>query len=342
MTDPSPEAVAVNFSVIREAGKVIDIQTDSPEIGHFLRRVKLTRAYNTWLNYANDLKVFFTIAGVAPASVGRPQCLRFIEHQDREGRSNATINRRLAAVSSLFIELNLLDPVRFPHNPVYPLQRKQHECRSNTSLYRKQPKRLPDVVAEKQLQRLFHHLRTWRDRTLILLMWLSCLRISEVVAIRFTDIECSHRQIRIREGKGGQARTAYMDAFTFEALNRYLDHERQNLSPDEDHIFVALKGPARGKSLSVNSVQKLLAYHVKTRNLSHIHPHLLRHTGITQLIAQGMSEPAVRAFVGHRHPASLQPYVHLNDAYVASEFNKAQSGLEFDKLWSLSSEGGYE
>src|SRR5437870_9850350 len=47
-----------------------------------------------------------------------------------------------------------------------------------------------DIIAEKDLQAFFEVLPTWRDRTLILLMWMSCLRISEVVAIRFEDIEC--------------------------------------------------------------------------------------------------------------------------------------------------------
>jgi site-specific recombinase XerD len=334
-------ASKINFTVIRTAGKVSDIQTNSPEIEHFLNVLRLTRSFNTWLNYAQDLKIFFSVVGVPLEMIGRPECLQFIEHQNREGRSDATVNRRIAAVSSLFHELNLLDPIRFPKNPVYPLQRKQHKRRHRMSLYRKQPVRLPDIVATENLQNLFSLIRTWRDRTLILLMWISCLRISEAVSIRFDDIECSHRLIRIR-GKGGPTRIIYMDTLTFQSLNRYLDDERGDLSPNEDHIFVALKGIARGKPLSVNSVQKLLMYYVKTRGLDRIHPHLLRHTGITQLLEQGMSEPSVRTFVGHRHPASLLPYVHLSDTHVAAEFDQAQRGLELDHLHVFSLKGKNE
>ena len=36
----------------------------------------------------------------------------------------------------------------------------------------------------------------------MLLMWISCLRISEAVAIRFEDIECSRRSIRDCTGEG--------------------------------------------------------------------------------------------------------------------------------------------
>lgn len=95
----------------------------------------------------------------------------------------------------MFDELHLLDSERFPHNPVYPFQRSRHERRRRASLYRKQPERVPDILASEQLQTLFTSVHTWRDRTLILLMWISCLRISEALAIQFDDIECANRSI---------------------------------------------------------------------------------------------------------------------------------------------------
>jgi site-specific recombinase XerD len=330
----------VQFTVIRAHGRIVDVQTDSPEINHFLRVIKLSRAHNTWLNYALDLKVFFAVVQQPLVSVGRPECLTFMEQQDREGRARATVNRRLAALSSLYNELQLLDPVRFPLNPVNPLRYERSNRHRNQSLYRKQPERLPDLLATEQLQTLFAAVRTWRDRTLILLMWVSCLRISEALAIQFADIECSQRSIRIRAGKGGHSRTVYMDALTLEALNRYLDHERRTLVPEEPHIFVALKGRARGQPLSVNSVQKLLTYHARRGHLAAFHAHLLRHTGITQLVQQGMAEPAVRALVGHRHPASLLPYLHLQHEYVADEFARAQHGLASAAYAALLQQGG--
>jgi site-specific recombinase XerD len=330
----------VQFTVSRAHGRIVEVQTDSPEINHFLRVIKLSRAYNTWLNYALDLKAFFAVVQQPLASVGRPECLTFIEQQDRQGLSRATVNRRLAALSSLFNELHLLDPLRFPLNPVNPLRYLRSSRHRSQSLYRKQPQRLPDLVATEQLQTLFGAVRTWRDRTLILLMWVSCLRISEALSIQFDDIECSNRSIHIRHGKGSQPRTVYIDALTLEALSRYLDHERRTLAPDEPHIFVALKGRARGKPLSVNSLQKLLVYHAERGHLHAFHAHLLRHTGITQLVQQGMPEPAVRALVGHRHPASLLPYLHLHDQFVADAFAAAQHGFDLAAYAALLEEGG--
>jgi len=328
----SSSAGGVQFTVIRAHGQIVDVHTDSPEINHFLRVIKLSRAYNTWLNYALDLKAFFAVVQQPLASVGRPECLSFIEQQDRQGRARATVNRRLAALSSLFTELQLLDPLRFPHNPVNPLRHQRSRQRCSQSLYRKQPERLPDIIAEDALHTFFATLPTWRDRTLVLLMWLSCLRISEAVAIEFQHIECSRRSIYLPVCKGDHPRTVYMDELTFAALNRYLDHERRDRFPHQSAVFVGFKGRACGQPLSANAVQKLIAYYAAACQLPHIHAHRFRHTGITQLVQHGMAESAVRALVGHHHPSSLLPYLHLADTYVETEFAQAQTGLELANL----------
>jgi len=331
MTETAP-GDGVQFTFIRAHGHILEIQTDSPEINHFLQMLKLSRAHNTWLSYALDLKAFFAIIRQPLVSIGRPECLTFIEQQDAMGRARTTVNRRLAAVSALFTELHLLDPSRFPQNPVNPLRYERSTRHRTQSLYRKQPERVPDIISDHALRTFFTALPTWRDRTLMLLMWVSCLRISEVVAIRFAHIECSRRSIYLPVCKGNHSRTVYMDQLTFTALNRYLDEERQDRFPDQPAVFVALKGRARGQPLSVNALQKLIAYHAAACKLPDLHAHRLRHTGITQLIQQGMPEPAVRTFVGHHHPGSLEPYLHLADTYVETEFRRAQHTLEMTQL----------
>lgn len=318
----------VRFDIVWEQGKVVNVSTTCPAINHFLELVKLTKAYNTWVNYSHDLKCFFTVIDKPPEAVTRADCLSFMKEQDRVGCADATLNRRLAAVSSLFNELSLLDSVQFPLNPIYPRPFRRNQRESKQSLYRRQAQRVPDILTDEELQRFLQVLPSWRDRTLVLLMWISCLRVSEAVAICFEDIECSRRSIRIPVAKWGNARTVFMDTGTFAALNRYLDEERQALFPDVKQVFVAFKGKARGRPLQDNALQKLLKYYAAQCQLPHLHAHLFRHTGITQLVQQGMSEPVVRQFVGHRSPDSLLPYLHLTDSFVEQEFASAQTGLD--------------
>lgn len=318
----------VRFTFTWRESRVTDITTNSPPINHFLDLLQLSRAYNTWVSYGQDLKVFFTVVPKPPEEVTRTDCLAFMRNQVQSGCANATINRRLAAISSLFNELSLLEPSRFPVNPVHSTQRRYRIHPPQQSLYLRQAQRVPDIVPEDELQTFLNALPSWRDRTLVLLMWMSCLRISETLNIHFQHIECSHRRIWIPEAKWGNARTVFMDQFTFATLNRYLDEERGRLFPEVEHIFVAFKGRSRGRPLTVNAVQKMLRYYAEQCELPHLHAHLFRHTGITQLVQQGMPEPAIRQFVGHKRPESLLPYLHLCDGFVEEEFNQAQSGFD--------------
>lgn len=331
---------AVRFTIVREEGRVTDISTNVPTINHFLDLIKMNRAYNTWVSYAHDLNIFFKAIPKPPESITRADCLAFMKGQAEAGCSDATINRRLAAVSSLFNELHLLDPARFPQNPVHPHQRWRESRQRNQSLYLKQAQRVPDILSEDQLRTFFGVLPSWRDRTLVLLMWISCLRVSEAVAIRFHDIECSRRSIRIPVAKGSHARTVFMDQLTFAALNRYLDEERRDLFPDVDQIFVAFRGKAQGRPLTVNAVQKMIRYYAQRCGLPHLHAHLFRHTGITQLVQQGMPEPAIRDMVGHRSPDSLSPYLHLCDEFVEAEFERARAALNPSVWLDLPLPGG--
>jgi site-specific recombinase XerD len=331
--EAAPEAEApVNVALHWEHGRLASVETTSPDVAHFLDFVRMRHPYNTWVNYACDLKVFFGVVRTPPDHVTRKDCIRFMAAQDEARRAVSTINRRLAAVSSLFDELMLRDPARFPENPVSPRMNK-----TARKLYKRPLKRIPDILADDELRALFTALPTWRDRTLLLLQWVSCLRVSEALAVRFADVECSHKRIRISDAKNKEPRSVYMDDDTFRVFNCYLDRERAALERiggvvDEDTIFLAFRGPNRGRKLSVNAVQKLLKYYAIQCHLPHVHAHLLRHTGITQLLENGMREPAVRTLVGHKRPESLEPYKHLSDHFTEREFHRAAPALALKRL----------
>jgi site-specific recombinase XerD len=245
MPRPSP----VHFTFVRQHGQLTDCTSTSPEVNHFLDVIKLSRAYHTWVSYAHDLMVFFDVIPKAPMAIDRRDCLAFMKHQHQAGRSDATINRRLAALSALFHELQLLDPTGKVRNPIAPRPDGRRRPERSQSLYRCQPQRLPDVIADEHLRSLFAVLPTWRDRALVLLMWISCLRVSEAVALRFEDIECSRRSLRIVTPKGGHPRVVFMDRFTFEALNRYLDEERGHLFSDEPSVVVPISTVGNSRAL---------------------------------------------------------------------------------------------
>src|SRR5262245_35782035 len=108
----TPEALAafaspVTITLRWKCGRLTAVETMARDVAHFLDFVRLRHPYNTWVNYACDLKIFFAIVGKPPDQVQREDCIRFMGAQSEAKRAVNTINRRLAAVSSLFDELML-------------------------------------------------------------------------------------------------------------------------------------------------------------------------------------------------------------------------------------------
>src|SRR6266699_5891977 len=117
------DPVVVNLQPIQitieySQSEMVAVSTNSALIDHFLCKVKMSQSKHTWINYAHDLKVFFQTVQQPLEAIDRKTCVRFMEAQNRAGLSGLTINRRLAAISSLFMELNLLHPTQFSLNPV--------------------------------------------------------------------------------------------------------------------------------------------------------------------------------------------------------------------------------
>ena len=120
MAVPVASEPAIRFTITQEQNRVTAVSTNSSVVNHFLDLIKLSRAYNTWVSYAYDLQLFFQVIPKLPEAITRSDCLVFMQQQVAAGCAAATVNRRLAALSSLFNELRVCDPEGYPRNPIAP------------------------------------------------------------------------------------------------------------------------------------------------------------------------------------------------------------------------------
>ena len=100
-----------------------------PEVdrfGKWLRRKNPPAT--THRHYANDLKLFFAWAGKPPGAITLLDMDAYIEHCQGLGHAVATINRRLAALSS-FYQFLALEADDAPPNPILP---RRHFIRQGT------------------------------------------------------------------------------------------------------------------------------------------------------------------------------------------------------------------
>lgn len=152
-----------------------------------------------------------------------------------------------------------------------------------------------------------------RDRLILELLYASGLRVGELVALDWRDIDVQGRMVRPL-GKGGKERLIPFGHPAQKALGKWLEVwedvrcRRSTKADDEEPLFLN----HRGGRLSDRSVRRIIDRHVEKAALAGgIHPHTLRHTFATHLLEQGADLRSIQELLGHASLATTQKYTHL-------------------------------
>lgn len=292
---------------------------------------------------AFDLKTFFTVVTKAPVDVVAADVFEFLAHQrgdrsvvrigDREsGLSARTIARRLSSISGFYAYLVARGDTPVVSNPVprgLSTRRQGGSKRSQSVPLVRVPRTLPTILSPAEVQSLVSALRTHRDRAMIFAMLLGGLRRCEVLGLRLKDLWAGEHRVFVADGKGGHQRIVSMSDKFFTAVGDYLDIERPPGCATE-RVFVALKGPHRGRALTADGLDEIFAGAKQRAGLDHGSCHQLRHTCLTRLREAGMALEAVQAQAGHRSIESTRIYLHLTNDWLADEYRRAAALIDVD------------
>jgi integrase len=297
---------------------------------------------------AHDLKTFFAVVDKDPVEVVAADVFDFITAQrgDRKvvrisdgesGLSARTIARRLSSISGFYAYLVARGDTPVTANPVPRglSTRRRGGRRPQVPLVRV-PRTLPKILSPAEVTALLLALRTHRDRAMVYAMVLGGLRRCEVLALRLGDIQVAERSLFIAEGKGGHQRVIPISNTFFAALGEYLREERPR-DAETDRVFVALKGPTRGRPLSRDGIDIILRGARDRAGLRRATCHQLRHTCLTRLREAGMELEAVQAQAGHISIESTRIYLHLSDDWLAAEYRRAAERIDADAAAELRS-----
>ena len=309
-----------------------------PTLDRYLSFVVSRARWNTVLATASDLRAFFAVTDKRPHDVVTSDVLAFIAEQRQprhervvrlsdgeSGLSSRTIKRRLSSVSGLYSWLLMLDEVSANPVPRGLATRRARGKRGHVPLVRA-PRTLPKVFDPDEVNALLKSLRSWRDRAMVEAMLLGGLRRCEVLGLRLEDLRPSESRVFVADGKGGHQRLVPITPRFFRTLGRYLEGERPDV--DTDRVFVALKGPRRGRALDEDGLEEIIRGARRRAGLSHPTCHELRHTCLTRLREAGMALEAVQAQAGHRSIESTRIYLHLANDWLADEYARAVVTLE--------------
>jgi site-specific recombinase XerD len=280
------------------------------EIARFVNWVRRRNPEaHTWRDYRCDLRQFAAVVGDRPpADVTFADVDHFVTAQVERGFNPATINRRLAAVLSLYTFLadelpDLVCPV-LPH---------RHFLRQRW--------RLPRPVAAGDLDRFFAAIADVRDRAIFLLMLRCGLRIGEVAALRLRDLYLDEQPPRLLvQGKNSKERSAYLSPQAAQAVRAYLA-ERPSCASDYLFLSYQLDG------LSTTAIHKRLLRYREAADVN-LTAHQLRHTFANDLVSADVPVTTIQKLLGHAWIATTQTYVAANDRQVQADFYQAVEAME--------------
>jgi integrase/recombinase XerC len=286
--------------------------TASPHVEDFLSHLQVERrmSVHTLDAYRRDLDaliVWTAEQGIDDlASVRTEQLRAFIAAEHRRGLSPKSLQRRLSACRSCYQWL--LKHGRIAASPASGIRAP------------KAPRKLPQVLDVDEAVQLVE-LPTdvplgVRDRAILELFYSSGLRLSELCALRWRDLDPADCLVTVL-GKGSKQRSVPVGSHACKALE---DWRRESLGQIDMPVF-----PGRGgATITPRAVQ------IRLQRLAHrqglfkrVHPHLLRHSFASHVLESSGDLRGVQELLGHADIATTQIYTHLDYQHLAKVYDGA-------------------
>jgi integrase/recombinase XerD len=183
-------------------------------------------------------------------------------------------------------------------------------------------RRLPRPLSQEQVLRLLDspdpkHVRGLRDRAMLGLMYASGLRVSELLSLKLRDVDLA-RGVLAAYGKGSKRRLVPVGEVALQHLEAHLAAQLPaRLKASEGFVFHR----PNGKPWTRQMVWKLVARYARGAGIpGKVHPHRLRHSFATHLLAGGADLRTVQTLLGHSDIVTTEIYTHVSPATLRSEY----------------------
>jgi site-specific recombinase XerD len=187
----------------------------------------------------------------------------------------------------------------------------------------KVPQYLPRAIDPEDVRKLVSVIGEPRDRAVVLVLLRTGMRISELLAMRVSDVNIKDRRVTIREGaKTRRGRVVYFSDDASHALKTWLGKRDST----REFLFYA---PGRS-TLSYTSAHQMFTKYLKWAGLAHkgYTLHCLRHTFASELLNAGMRLECLQQLLGHDSIQVTRRYARLTDKTREDEYFLAMAIIE--------------
>lgn len=302
--EPKYEKITANINSIK---KLVEFDTELANKNYS----KYTR-----LGYVNFVSKFIRfLNSKSLSSVSRQDILDFYSYLRKEGISETSIHTISIRITAF---LKWLQHGKEPKFLEGLKPKKIHKTKS-----------FSDIPTEDEVKKMIEVMDNPRDKAIVSVLYESGCRISEFLNMKVRDLETTDYGFKLTvDGKTGKRPIFLINSASY--LRIWLNHHPLK-NDDNAYLWIDIfrdRQSEYGRLLTHTAIWRILIKAQRRANMTkHIHPHILRHSRLTEL-AKKLPESMLRQFAGWSRDSKMASvYVHLNgkdveDALLSKVYGK--------------------
>ncbi len=182
-------------------------------------------------------------------------------------------------------------------------------CKIQKIPYPKAEKKLPIVLSQDEVQRMFTVCENLKHKVILALLYSCGLRVSELINLKWSHVDRSRMIINIVAGKGKKDRQVMLPEVLIPLLEKYYKEYKS--------FPYVLKGQfsEQYSAKSVGEVMKQLA--AKANITKRVYTHLMRHNCFTHMVENGTDINLIQKLAGHNNVKTTMMYTHISDSLIS-------------------------
>lgn len=240
-------------------------------------------------NYSSCMKKFFSAS-----SKDHPKNINETDIREFLGKFNQPNTQRVyhSAIKK-FYAICMHQPNKFKYIP-----------------YCKKSNKLPIVLSVDEIQRMFDVCQNKKHKVILALLYSCSLRVSELLNLKWENIDRSRMVINILQAKGKKDRQVGLNASLIGLLEAYYR--------DYKPVQYVLNGQSglQYSEKSVSEVLKQLATKAGIDN-KRVYTHLIRHTSATHMVENGTDINLIQKLLGHSNVKTTLIYTHISHNVIS-------------------------
>ncbi len=241
---------------------------------------------DTQRDYIRGVKALADFLGRSPATATAEDLRRFQLHLNEQRHRPPTINNTVSALR-FFFKVTVDRP---------------EITRLLTRVT--QPRKMPVILTPEEVIRFLEAAPGAKYKAAFAIAYGAGLRVSEVAALKISDVDSERMMIRVEHGKGGKDRHAMLSPQLLDLLRHWY-----RLARPRGWLF-----PGQDPTNPISTRQLTRACHAAADIAAinkRVTPHTLRHSFATHLLEQDIDIRVIQVLLGHAKLETTALYTHV-------------------------------